>query len=327
MSKRHTSKTRRRNRSKVLEVRVMSPRIAWFGFLRMMGSGAKVACLAAVLTGVGWAVWQGIQQAFYKNPDFQLRVIDLNANPVIDEVGVAEAAHINLTGSIFEIDKEDVAEKLKALPAVADASAEHHLPDKLVVRVVARVPRAWISCPEAGLEKTREAGAMLVDREGIAYPCPELQVASARNLPVVVLPHADGSPIQSGKKIAHPELAHCFHLLDTACEMDAEAIHWIDTVQQANKWSLLLVTRDGTEATFGLGDHEKQIQRLRAAMDHASTKGYALGTINLIPKHNVPVTLRSEVPAPKAVPVAEPRPEEIRQDKRSRDLQNLLNRN
>ncbi len=62
-------------------------------------------------------------------------------------------------------------------------------------------------------------------------------------------------------------------------------------------------------------------------MDHADRKGYVLGTINLIPKHNVPITLRAEAPAPKATPVAEPSREEIRQDKRSRDLQNLLNRN
>lgn len=305
----------------------MSPRIAWFGFLRMLGGVMKLACVAAVVTGIGWAVWQGIQQAFYKNPDFGLKVIDLNVNPVIDEVGLAEAAKINLTGSIFDVDVDDVTAKLKALPAIADARAERHLPGKLVVRVVPRVPRAWISCPEAGLTASRETGAMLVDHDGIAYPCPDLQLESAKSLPVVVLPPSESNVIQAGVKVKHPELEHCFHLLDSACELDSEAIHWIESVKQSSKWSLLLVTRDGTEATFGLGDHERQIQNLRVAMDHADRKGYALGTINLIPKHNVPITLRTEAPVPKATPVAEPSPEEIRQDKRSRDLQNLLNRN
>ncbi len=98
-------------------------------------------------------------------------------------------------------------------------------------------------------------------------------------------------------------------------------------MKQTNDWSLLLVTRDGTEATFGIGDHERQIQRLRAAMEHAGQEGYVIGTINLIPKHNIPITVRTEKAAPKAVPVSEPTPADLRKDRRTRDLNNLLNRN
>ena len=327
MSKRQTSKPRRRSRSKVLEVRVMSPRIAWFGFLSFAGQLAKIACVLAVLTGIGWGVWQGIQRAFYKNPDFRLQVIDLNPNPAIDEIGIAQTTGIDLTASLFDVDVEQVTTKLKALPAIQDARAERHLPGKLVVRVVARTPRAWISCPEAGLSETRKTGAMLVDYEGIAYPCPELQLESALNLPSIELPQSEKNPIVAGKRIGHEELKHCMWLLDSACDADAEAIHWIDSVKQVNAWSLLLVTRQGTSATFGLGDHERQIASLRAAMDHSSQKGYTIDTINLIPKHNIPITLRNEAPAPKAVPVAEPTAGEIREERRSRDLKTLLNRN
>ena len=63
-----------------------------------------------------------------------------------------------------------VTAKLKALPGIEDARAERHLPGTLMVRVVPRTPRAWISCPEAGLSEVRRAGAMLVDRGGVAYP-------------------------------------------------------------------------------------------------------------------------------------------------------------
>lgn len=327
MSKRQTSKTRRRQRSKVLEVRVMSPRIAWFSFLRFAGGLLKIACILAVLTGIGWGVWQGIDRAFYKNPDFRLQAIDLNQNPAIDELGVAEAAEIDLTASLFDIDVEQVTAKLKALPAIQDARAERHLPGKLVVRVVARTPRAWITCPDGGFTLTRRAGAMLVDHGGIAYPCPELQLESALKLPQIELPHSETNAVVAGKRLGHPELAHSLRLLDSACEADPAAIHWIDSVKQVNAWSLLLVTRDGTQATFGLGDHERQIASLRAAMDHSSQKGYGIGTINLIPRHNIPITVRNEAAAPRAVPVAEPSVGEIREERRSRDLDTLLNRN
>ena len=308
MFKNHISKSRRRSHSKVLEVRVMSPRIAWFGFLKFAGGLTKLALILAVITGIGWGVWLGVQHAFYNNPDFRLQVIELNANPVIDEVGLAKTAEIDLTANLFTIDVKEVERKLKSLPAIAEAHAERHLPGTLVVQVTARTPRAWISCPAVGLPEVRHAGAMLVDRDGIAYPCPELQLESALRLPAIQLPASGGTPIVAGQKIQQPELAHCFHLLDSACEADPEATQWVESVKQVNEWSLLLVTRQGTAATFGVGDHDRQIRSLREAMDHSSAKGYVIETINLIPKHNVPITVRNETPAANAVPVPAARP-------------------
>ncbi len=327
MSKRQASNPRRRQHSKVLEVRVMSPRIAWFGFLHLAARAFKLACVLAALTGIGWGVWQGVEHAFYKNPDFRLQVIDLNQNSAINEAGLASLADIDLTASLFDIDVENVIARLKALPAIRDARAERHLPGKLVVRVVARSPRAWISLSSSALPETRRAGGILVDQDRVAYPCPELQLEAAMALPEIQLPISDEHPIVIGKPLSHPELARCFRLIDSACTHDVQALRWIDTVRQVNEWSLLLVTRQGTAATFGLGDHERQMAGLRAAMDHSSQKGDVIGTINLIPKHNIPITLRKEAPAPRAVPVAEPSPREIRQGRRSRDLDTLLQRN
>ncbi len=327
MSKRHTSKPRRRTRANVLEVRVMSPRIAWLSFLKLAGKLIKFACVLAVIAGVGWGVWQGIQRAFYKNPDFRLQVIDLNQNPVIDEARLAEVTELDLTASIFSIRIDDVVSKLKARPEIADARAERHLPGTLVVRVVPRAPRAWITCAEAGLPEARQVGSMLVDGGGIAYPCPELLMESAIKLPVIQLPASEADPIRPGQPVTHPELRHCFHLLDAACEADAEAVHWIESVRQANAWSLELVTRQGTIATFALGDHERQISSLQASINHASGKGYSIGTINLIPKYNIPITVRNEPAAPRALPVSEPTPGDVSKNRRARDLSTLLNRN
>lgn len=327
MSKSRTSKYSRRAHPKVLEVRMMTPRIAWFRFLRLVGAGFRIACLLALAGGACWGVWLGIQKAFYKNPDFRLAVIDLNANPVIDEGGLVRATGIDVSGSLFDVDTGTVVTRLKGLPGIEEATAERHLPGTLVVRVTARTPRAWISCPAEGIPGNRVAGGLLVDHAGVAYPCPELQVEDALRLPVIELPAVAGNPIAAGKAVARAELKNCFHLLDSACSMDPEAVHWIESMKQVNPWSLLLVTRDGTAATFGLGDHERQISRLRAAMDHANQKSYAIATINLIPRHNVPITLRTEPVSPRATPVAEPSPAEIREERRARDLNRLLNRN
>ena len=220
--KRKTTRHRRHSRHSVLEVRVMSPRIAWFGFLKMMARITKVACVLAVVVAAGWGIWRGIQHAFYKNPDFRLQVIELNRNPVIDEIGVTVVAGIDLTAnpSLFDIDVEDAAQALSELPEISEARVERHLPGTLVVHVVPRYPKAWIACPDAGYPGARETGAMLVDYDGIAYPCPPLQFESAKNLPVIHLPVSAEHAIRSGEKIRQLELGHCFRLLDSARDAD-----------------------------------------------------------------------------------------------------------
>ncbi len=327
--KRKTTKHRRHSRQSVLQVRVMSPRIAWFGFLRFGGKLTKLACVLAAVTGIGWGVWRGIQHAFYQNSDFSLRIIDLNANPVIDEVGVAQTAGIDLQANpnLFGIDVDELCEKLAANPAITDARVERHLPGTLFVRVIPRSPKAWISCPADGFEKTRSEGGLLVDHDDITFPCPATMVELASTLPVIELPALADHPVKSGVKLDRRDLEHCFGLLDSARQADAEAYHWIDSIQPANDWSLRLVTRDGTAATFGLDDHARQIDSLRAALDHAGEKGYVIDTINLIPKYNIPITVRNGSAAPKAIPVSAPETKDREGDRRARDLKNLLNRN
>lgn len=326
--KRKTTSNRRHQHRNVLEVRVMSPRIAWLGFMDFLGVLARTACVLAVLAGIGWGVWRGVQHAFYQNPDFSLKVIDLNANPVIDEFGVAEAIGIDLAAcpSLFEIDVGNAGDKLRTLPGILEARVERHLPGSLVVRITPRTAKAWISCPGEGITDVRRAGAMLVDQLGVAYPCPEMQVKSAATLPVIELSASADEPIAAGEKITHPGLRRCFLLLDSARSADPDAIQWIESLRQVNEWSMELRTRGGTRATFGLGDHARQIESLRAALDHASGEGYVIDTINLIPKYNIPITLRDEN-APRAILVKPPESAAPGETRRERDLSTLLNRN
>jgi hypothetical protein len=187
MARRHSNKSHLRNRANVLQVRVMSPRIAWFNILGAIGKLTKIACVLAATAAVTWAIWQGIHRVFYQNPDFRLQVIDLNPNPAIDENGLVNVTGLNLTASIFDIQVDDLVAKLKALPEILDVHAERRLPGTLVVRVIPRTPKAWISYPENLLSGERKVGEMLVDQNAVAYPCPKLQIASAANLPMIEL--------------------------------------------------------------------------------------------------------------------------------------------
>lgn len=301
----------------------MSPRIAWFSFLKILGKCTKYALIAGVLGTAGWGAWKGIRHAFHENPDFRLRTVDLNENSAIDEFGVYQMADIDPQVNLFTLDIDEVANRLRAVPALSTVQVERRLPGTLHVRVLSRIPSAWAAVEDAPFE--RKPGGLLIDHDGHAFPCTTVQFETAKNLPVVLLPAGTEHGIASGKIVDHPELARCLRLLDSAMDADASSVARIESLRQANSWSLELVTRDGLTATFGLGDHERQIANFRAAIDHAGRGNYSIATINLIPKINVPVTLRGSTTPPKAVLIQEPTPDDVRRDRRSRDLNTLLN--
>lgn len=304
----------------VLNEPIWTLRLFWIGLTKFLVRGAKLSFLLAIIAGIGWGVHVGVQRAFYDNPDFNLQTVDINPNQAVDDMDFTRITGIQPHTNLFKINVKAVTKQLVSLPDVADAHVERRLPGTLLVRVSARVPRAWLACPAAGLPAERKVGAMLVDFNDIAYPCSARQLEAAAKLLIIVLPAKDNTRIAVGEKIRHPELQRCIRLLTAIRDSDPEALLGIDSIKQVNAWSLALTTRSGTVATFGLGDHARQVSNLRAALNHAAHKGYAIATINMIPKENIPVTVSNKPPPPRAVPVATSAAQEPRQGRRSADL-------
>jgi hypothetical protein len=293
--KRKTTKHRRQSRQSVLEVRVMSPRIAWFGFLGS-SADAKIACVLAVLTGIGWGVWRGIQHAFYQNPDFSLKVIDLNPNPVIDELGVAESPASTSPPAQPLRRRRERGHRMLGRPCPASPT-----------------PASSATCPArwwCGSPPHAESMDFLRHRRGRAsrkpaapapcwwirrhrLPLPRAAVGNRRQAARHRASRHRRSRDPPGAKIPHPELAHCFHCsIPPARRIPRRRSGSSDP--PGNDWSLLLVTRGGTAPPSAWAITPRQIESLRAALDHAGEKGYVIDTINLIPKYNIPITVRDE---------------------------------
>ncbi|WP_193210636.1 cell division protein FtsQ/DivIB [Luteolibacter marinus] len=323
MLKRRTSKVQHRRQVKVLQANVVSPRIIWFGILK---SCRKLVRFALVLGLIGAAVWgarYGIRHGLMENEKFRLQTIQLSPNPILDERAFAKLSGINLKGSLFDCDAADIEARLYALPEIAGASVRREFPGTLVVDVVPRKPRVWISSASHGIAPRDPGSGLLVDRLGYLFHCPAAMFEEASKLPVVELGEGGEVPV-AGARIDHPEYERLMRLYKVACNEIESAPEWIDTLVQSRSWSLDLRSRDGTLATFGLGDHERQMKDLKAVLEDAREEGEVIESIELIPEKNIPVALRGES-APRAILIDEPEPVTA-PDRRARDLQNLLNR-
>lgn len=323
-----TSKNRRhRHHVKVLKSEVMSPRIAWFNFLDVLKFFAKISVVVAVLLVIGYGVREAIQYTFHQNPDFRLQAIRLNSNDVIDESGLVEQLAIDLNANIFDFDIDEMERKLTRTPAIEHVKIERELPGSLVFEVTTRRPQAWIACPEEQVMTSRKANQLLIDDKGFIYPCPEQQLELAMNLPVIRVKADPKHPILEDSTWKHPEYRRCVQLLDAFRTIFPDDVRIIETIYQTKPWSINLSTRSGTTATFGLDDHNRQLECFSQALHHAQKKGYDVETINLIPKQNVPITIRGEAAPPRAIPVGARPTTQNTGSRRKNDLQSLLNRN
>jgi hypothetical protein len=328
MFKRRTSRVQHRRQVIELQAKVVSPRIVWFSVLKSCRKMVRFAVILGMIGGAVWGVKYGIRRGLLENEEFRLQSIELTPNPAIDERRLVQVAGINLNGSLFDCQVAEIEAKLDALPELASATVRREFPGTLIVEAVAREPHVWISSPSHGVPARDPEQGLLVDRAGFAFHCPPALLAKASNLPVLQLGEGGEMPA-AGKQVVHPEFDRLMRLYHVACNEIEGADKWVDTLRQSRAWSLEMVSRDRTAASFGLGDHERQMSDLRAALEHARMQNQQIASIELIPERNIPVVVRGES-VPRAILLDETEPASepvlVRPDRRSRDLKNLLNR-
>ncbi|MGJ8632917.1 MAG: cell division protein FtsQ/DivIB [Luteolibacter sp.] len=305
----------------------MSPLIAWFGFVSFLKVLGKTAFVLALLAGLAYGVRQAIQHTFHQNPDFRLQAINLTPNNVLNEPDLVDYLNLDLSGNIFDFDIKFMEERLLQIPAISSARVRRDLPGTLEFSIVTRQPVAWIACPQENLPASRENHSILIDYKGFTYPCPPGQVGICQNLPILILSPIPGKPVKVGEKLDHPQFKHCISLLTAIRATYPAGVASIESISKENEWSLSLRTKSGTIATFGLGDHKRQLTNLNQALNHSGKKGYKIATINLIPKQNVPITVAEDNSPPRAIPVTEQLKESAKVSKKTNDLNILLNRN
>lgn len=293
MARRKTSTYRPSSRSQVLDVKVYSPTILWYQVLKFFGRCTKWLLLLGVLTASGYAVWNYYQRSYVQNPDYELRVIKLTPNTALNEGDVVAITEMPLNTSIFGIDIDDAEERLRQRPEVLHASVRRELPSTISIDLKERIPYAWIECPSRDMQARSRDRGFLIDRDAHLYPCPPMQYEAALALPVIVISSDESARLENGKKITAKSLQRALHLLDIAEQTTQSSLPWIDRIQPHQRWAMKVWTRDGIEVTFGLDDHQRQMQDLLVSMEHAAGKGMQIASINLIPQRNIPVVLRN----------------------------------
>jgi len=297
MFQRRTSNRTPKSRQRMLSLKVSSPRIVLFDFLKVGAKFLKLGLIVAVMVGVGFGLSLGWQKLFVENEEFTISELSLKTFEGEPPRFLTHARMLEQTGldpdaTIFSLDTDALAAKLESLPELTGAKVSRRLPGTLKVEVQERQPVAWVACRSLGIrERDRDLG-LLVDSDGIPFKCSsETLWAFAEKLPVVLVGEMGDEKIVEGKAIEHRGLNYAFELIEIASELlvGIEKPVWVVVKDEI---TLEMKTLGGTHATLSYYDLNRQLTDFSKLVSHAQARGKELDRVNLIPRRFVPVHYR-----------------------------------
>ena len=293
-----------------LHIKVSSPRIVMYQVMRGMSKGLKYFICLVLLGSAVYGGYRGVERLFLKNEKYDLREIDLQTNGYLDHTRVVDLAGIDLNATIFAVNIEGVRDSLSALPEVVHCEVERRLPGTLKIKIQERVPVAWIQCEPVGFLGCQPDG-VLIDENGITFPCEGGLWQASKDLPVIIIRTAKSENFVHGSKAEHIDLTRALHLMKTVSEADVREEWLARQIELINDYSMELVCNDGSRAVFGMYDHVRQVEDFITIHEHCLAENIKSGgaegkheikQMNLMPKMNIPVEFEKQT-APLDKPV------------------------
>ncbi len=291
MPRRKTSRVKAEKPERRLHLRVSSPRIFGFGLLRLLKSSAKFAGALGLVVAAAWGAKAGLRTFFIENAEFQLSEVELETNGEFTEGHFATLTGIDPTASVFGIKLTELRGKLLERPGIVKAELSRRLPGTPRVTVEERIPVAWLECRPLGIVGKDPKSGLLLDENGVCFPCEFWWEEKAKPLPVVLVSQAEEGDVSIGKQLRHHEGRRALELINLSNRRLAEKEWSLPVVAVRNDYSLVAATSGGILVTFGMYEHERQLADLITLVRSTTQAGEQMTSVNLIPERNIPVKI------------------------------------
>jgi hypothetical protein len=254
----------------------------------------KIAGVASVLALAAYIGSNILGRFLWNNPAYTLTTIEFESDGGLTRPIALETADVTTGVNILRLDLEEIRDSLVALAQVRDATVVRVLPDKLGISVKERHPIAWLDCPEQNIFPKVQAKGILLDEEGVALPCKQMQPRFV-NFPVI---SAGGlAAVKPGMPIGSDQLVSALELATVSNETFYDHGLEIVKIELVNDYSLLARFNNHTKVTFKPSDIGRQVDDLRAIFEDSLRKNRLLETVNLLPDRNIPITYARNLPA------------------------------
>lgn len=256
---------------------------------------SKWILLGSLLVVVAVMGKSTLRRIFFDSEEFALKKVELwewegeDTPKLINHMRLSEVTQLDPQASIFAFQLRKLEEELAALPEVKRVRATRRLPDVLRVRVEERKPVAWVESPRQRIRGRSYEYGMLVDAEGFCFKPTRAMYEAVNDLPVITTGDDGKGKFVSGSHAEGREFLRALELVILSKRYLEEAGWSLPAIGLRNEFSLLAKTHTGTVVTFGLYEHERQLEDLLLILNHARQTSRGIQRVNLIPERNIPV--------------------------------------
>jgi cell division protein FtsQ len=249
-------------------------------------AGVLLLTLSTVGVATHFVVQEVMRRMIYENPRYALREVRVEVKGNIAKKQVLQAAGVVIGKNVMRLDLKQIQMNIEGLPYVGEAQVIRLLPDKLLLKVIERVPVARLTSLRTDLNM-REL--LYLDRDGIIIK-PQVNEA------LRAVPEITGGrfrDLEPGLRIEQTEALAVLQLLRQLELTPLKAMLEVHHFDVSRPLTLTLVTNEGTAVLFRLDRLDAQLERLREILDYTTSRERQLVSVDLTPEQNVPAILRN----------------------------------
>mgnify|MGYP000968416955 CR=1 FL=1 len=285
--------------TKAKNVKVTS--LTWRLLLLKIWRAIKLLLILLILIGCFYFVGSQGKTWFENKVLLHEKFLLEEANIVIDiEGGLRREEVLAISGilqdkSLLKVNANKVETRLLKLPQVVSVKVAKVFPNQISIYVKQRVPQAWISSRELGIEGRNWQYGFLLDVEGYVFKADKDFNESILQLPIIELPVLpdDLWELKLGSALEDLNLKLVLALIDEMQEPLAQRNRAIDRVTFDLPYKVIIYCANGLELHCDYFEPERQTQNLIKILD-GLTGQKTPKLINLIPKRNIPVIFEDE---------------------------------
>jgi cell division protein FtsQ len=289
-------KNRRMARGHVLDVKLRSSkvrtvrtRIAAVG----LGTFFAIVFIAYLLWCVGeWA----LNEFIYENKAFAIQGIDIQTDGAIAPEQLRRWAGLKPNQNLMALNIAKVKRDLEMIPRIQSASIDRVLPGNLIIHVVEREPLAQVRVLRP---RPQDAGVNWqtyhLDPDGFVMsplePNHRAIMPSENEPELPAISGLDPNQVQPGRRIQNPQLQAALRLLKVFEHSSMAVLVEIKKIDVATPETLVVITAQGSEISFGLNEPEWQIRRWREIHDAGLRQGKAIASLDLGVSNSLPLRM------------------------------------
>ncbi len=243
---------------------------------------------AALLFGLilPFAIKWGYDRFLCESDYLRLRHVIIDTSGTLDEAAIMAESGVEVGNSLLRLDPDVIQSRIAALRMVESVEVSRRFPDSVLIKVMERIPQAWLYCPDLGI-LPHQSGGYLIDDNGACFVCSdECELWSL--LPIIEV---------SG--MVHPEsrvagdsdrLLRAIKLIKANNILFAKRGMSIIRVIALSDWGLLCQYPGDFGVTFDCNRIEGGLQDLDEILEKAASANLSLASVNLVTVKNIPVT-------------------------------------